>query len=700
MAIAEANVGSQRNANTVTWHWRGELTLLWTALRSIYPYLLAVLALLITTLTYQIDSGARVPIGGGYDAPYVRNFQERESSADGATRWRYATDRSRIILPGVGASASTLVITAGPRPDGIAKPVQVVVNGIALGQFTPRAGLSEYRFPLQAAQYSYGDLTIDLLSEAQQVRSKGANTVPFGPQIAGVSAISDGGIIKPPLAPLIAWVIIAPTGYFLLRRLGVRPLGTAAVTLGGLLLGAAGMIARRLDFALFAPRLAFLLLLTYALLVITDLLVPRLFARGGVAIGRREWRVLQLITVTALILKAGGILYPQIFIIDQPWHNQNFEKVLQGRFLELYRPAAGGISEIPGQWGIQGQIPYPPFLYVFGLPLYLGPLGRELSINLWSVLLDCSRPLLIFFLARRLGGSARAGLIAAFVIGLTASTFLLHSWGNYPTTISQWTALLFLVFLATRFHDLRRPWVFVGLLTLLTVTILLYTVTAVFIGLLLVILIGLLALRGNTAERRQLLPLGGLLVGASLIAFFSYYVQYVGPLLTETLPAFGSGLSQGEALGIDRDPFGVYALKYLGRLWHYGVLVSLLLTPIGVFTLLRAEKHDRLAGPLLASWFAVFALFFVAGSRIDMVDKEVWFTVPAIAICAGIACDAILAWLGQRLDPLGSRLRAFNATLYRAATTIGPLALGLYLAHLTWIALALWYFRIMVTRHQ
>lgn len=699
MAIAGAKQASQRGANTVAWHWRGELALVWAALRTIYPYLLAILALVVVTVAYQLDRGARVQIGGGYDAPYVRNFQERETGTDSATRWRYATDRSRMILPGVGASASTLIITAGPRPDGLARPVQVVVNGIALGQFTPSNGLHEYRFPLQAAQYSYGDLTIDLLSEAQQVRGKGANTIPFGPRIAGIEVASEGGMVKPPLAPLLAWFIIAPIGYFLLRRLGVRSIWAAAAALGVLLLGAVGMVAQRLDFALFAPRLAFLLALAYALLVVTDLVVPRLFARGGVAIDQRDWRLLQLITVAALLLKLGGILYPQIFIIDQPWHNQNFEKVLQGRFLELYHPAPGGISELPGQWGIQGQIPYPPFLYVFGLPLYLGPLGRDLSINFWSVLLDCSRPLLIFFLARHLGGSARGGLIAAFAMGMTASTFLLHSWGNYPTTVSQWTALLFLVFLATRFHDLRRPWVFIGLLALLTVTMLLYTVTAVFIGLLLLILIGILALGGSGAERRQLVPLGGLLVGASLIAFFGYYVQYVGPLLTDTLPAFGSGLSQGEALGIERDSFGVYALKYLGRLWYYGVLVSLILTPLGAFTLLRGE-HDRLAGPLLTSWFAVLALFFVAGSRIDMVDKELWFTVPAIALCAGIACDAILTRLGTRLASPSAGLRAKSATLAGVATRFGAAALGLYLAHLTWIALALWYFRIMVTRHQ
>src|SRR3712207_8514040 len=98
--------------------------------------------------------------------------------------------------------------------------------------------------------------------------------------------------------------------------------------------------------------------------------------------------------------------------------------------------------------------------------------------------------------------------------------------------------------------------------SLLTVTMLLYTVTAVFIGMLVVIFIAALLWRGAAAERRQATPLAALLVGASLIAFFAYYVQFAGPILTETLPAFGGSLGQGESLGIERDPFSVYASKY------------------------------------------------------------------------------------------------------------------------------------------
>lgn len=697
--MATAGMNAPSPHNTLRWGWRGELALVGAALRSIYPYALAILALLAVTMAYQVGDDPGVRVGGGYDAPYVRAFHDREQNADGAVRWRYATDRSRVTLPGVGARDSTLLITAGPRPDGVAKPVQVVVNGIALGSFTPQPGLNDYSFPLNATQYSYGDLTVDLLSDPQGVQGKGSTPIPFGPQIAGVRVIGAGGFVKPPLAPLAAWFILAPALYFLLRRLGLRAMWSAGLALLGIVLGAAGVVAQRLDLALFAPRLAFLLVVAYALLVLTDLLVPRLFARGGVEITPDAWRVLQLIFFAALTLKLGGVFFPQLFVIDQPWHNQQFEKVLLGRFLEIYRPGPGGISELPGQWGIQAEIPYPPFLFVFGLPFYLGPVGRDLSINFWSVLFDCSRPFLLFFLARRLGANQRAGLIAAFVMALTPATFLLHSWGNYPTTASQWGAFLFLVLLVARFHELRRPAVFIGLLGLLAATMLIYTVTAVFIGLLLLLFMVGVAWRGGTAERRQLVPLGGILVGASLLAFFGYYVQFVGPLLTQTLPAFTSGISQGESLGIARDSFPVYAGKYVGRLWYYGILLSLLLAPLGAWRLLRGA-HDRLAGPLLTAWFAVLALFFIAGSRIDMVDKELWFTLPIIAVCAGVACDALLGWWGQYVTPWAARRWSQDSRLTRMTTGLSAALVALYLVHLTWTALALWYFRIMVTRHQ
>lgn len=660
-----------------TWHWRAEWTLLARAFRSAHPYLLALLAIVATTLAYQSRQPIGVQVGGGYDAPYVHGFFDREAR-DGI-RYRWATGRARVLLPGVGARPSTLVITAGARPDGAREPVQVVVNGIPLGQFVPAPQPRPYRFDLPARGYSYGDLTVDLLSVPQLVQGRGATVVGYGPKVLDVyvETAPGAGVVKPALWPLLAWTISAPLLYFILLRLGVGPALAAGGGAVALLAAAAATRTQRLDLALFAPRVAFLLASAYVLLILSDLAIPRLFARGGVVVDARAWRLLQLTGLFVYVLKLGGIAYPQLFVIDQPWHDQQFEKVLSGRFLELYRPGAGGISSLPGQWGIPAEIPYPPFLYLVGLPFYLGPLGRDLSINFWSGLFDVSRVFILFYLARRLGASTRAALIAAFIIGLTASTFLLHSWGNYPTTISQYTALLFLTLLVARYDALRRPAVFAGLATLLVLTMLLYTVTAVFIGVLLVLLLIGIAWRGTATARHGLAPLSLLLLSGSLIALFAYYVQYVGPVIAQTLPAFQQQLAAGQALGVKATPLPTYAARYVAHLWEYGIVVTLLLAPFGAWVLLRRSHHD-LAGPLLAAWFAVFASFALVGTRIDMVSKEIWFVLPAAALGAGVACDALLArWTGR----------------------LGRGAVALYLAHLTWGGVTLWLVRIISVRH-
>ena len=138
-------------------------------------------------------------------------------------------------------------------------------------------------------------------------------------------------------------------------------------------------------------------------------------------------------------------------------------------------------------------------------------------------------------------------------------------------------------------------------------------------------------------------------------------------------------LEEGKAIGgIERDPAGLYTWKYVGRLLSYGILASLLLAPFGAWRLLRGTP-SRLAGPMLAGWFSVFALFYLVGMRLDMVDKEMWFALPAVAICAGVACDRLL----QRFP---------RQALSRALVTV-------YLSYLASGGAVLWLLRIMYTRH-
>ncbi|HEU5326809.1 MAG TPA: hypothetical protein VFU78_01885, partial [Thermomicrobiales bacterium] len=236
MALAGARQEGRPAA--LGWDWRAEWTTVLGALRSLPPYVLAFVAVIAVTLAYQYTGprGIGVAVGGGYDVPYVHGFHEREDGVAG----RWATDAARVVLPGVGARPSTLVINADPRPDGTAAPVRVVVNGIALGQFTPRNGVQEYRFTLPALDYSYGNLTVDLLSTPQLVAGKGATPVPYGPKVTGVQIVpeANAGFVKPALAPLFAWLLVGPLLYFLLVRLGLRSLIAAGLALISLLAGA------------------------------------------------------------------------------------------------------------------------------------------------------------------------------------------------------------------------------------------------------------------------------------------------------------------------------------------------------------------------------------------------------------------------------------------------------------------------------
>jgi hypothetical protein len=86
-----------------------------------------------------------------------------------------------------------------------------------------------------------------------------------------------------------------------------------------------------------------------------------------------------------------------------------------------------------------------------------------------------------------------------------------------------------------------------------------------------------------------------------------------------------------------------------------------------------------------------------------MVDKEIWFIVPALAICAGVACDALISlWQGRKSTDQPQTEAAPQQGVLRGVlqrVPITPALVGIYLAYLTWGGITLWLFRIMVVRH-
>ncbi|MBK9714514.1 MAG: hypothetical protein IPO81_24870 [Kouleothrix sp.] len=137
------------------------------------------------------------------------------------------------------------------------------------------------------------------------------------------------------------------------------------------------------------------------------------------------------------------------------------------------------------------------------------------------------------------------------------------------------------------------------------------------------------------------------------------------------------GAQQGQQVGVQqRQPFLDYLAEYWPRMGYfarpvlYGLQLPLLLAAASIF----AVRSRRLV-VLLLCWATVAALFLLAGSRIAMVDKQVFYLVPALALLAG----SLLGRLWSR----GAAARLVVA--------------GVYLLTLT-AAIELWLFRIMSTQ--
>jgi hypothetical protein len=318
-----------------------------------------------------------------------------------------------------------------------------------------------------------------------------------------------------------------------------------------------------------------------------------------------------------------------------------------------------------------------------------------LAVHMFSALIDTSRVFLLALLARKTSCSEREALYAALLIAVTPVTFLLHSWGNIPTTTGLWSTLVSTVFIVAAYRRLDRPWPFVILTLLLTATLLIYTVTAAFMLAFLGVLVLALwlvesamlrkrrpseagAALGDPASesplpnRRPVIALALAGLAALGLATLIYYGQYIPLILERTVPYFfGTGTPEtAGASAPARQPFLTYLasyrqlLGYLQRPVAYGLALAL---PLALLSLAGLRRRRQRA--LMICWAVVAVLFTVVGSRVDMVDKHVFFFVPAMALLAG----ALLSRLWQR----GWPARLVVASIY-VFTLVAALDLWIY----------------------
>jgi hypothetical protein len=423
----------------------------------------------------------------------------------------------------------------------------------------------------------------------------------------------------------------------------------------------------------YLPRLALLGVASLALVLLLDPLVAWVFARAGVPLQPQARYGLLLLFLGGVWLKAGAMLWPYFVGIDVSWHMERVRWVLDGRLAEMYRPGGFSESVMPAsEWGDERPlIPYSPFFYIFGTVFTLSPLPLVMTAYMFSALVDNSRVFLIALLARKGGFSTSTALLGAALYAVTPVTFLLHSWGNIPTTFGLWWTLVSTVFIVVAYQRLHRPWPFATLTLLLTGTFLLYTVTATFMGGFLVLLAGALWWLNRAEGRRPIYAMLWATVAASGLALLIYYGQFIAPIIERTLPYFSQTIREGQsAIGLEQETWGQYLSKfpdrldYSGRPLYYGLLIPLLFYPLALWL----GPTRRLLAVLLSA-LALALLFLVVGLRVPMVDKQVFYMIPFAALAGGV----VWARLWRR-----GRIGRIVTLLWYGFTLVAALDLWLY----------------------
>jgi len=648
-----------------------------------------------------------------------------------ARTYRWTREESKVNLPGLGSGA-WLVKVAGiiEHPDHRPLQAQIFANEALLGSFPEANHLRKYQFLVPAKEMGRGDLTLTLRSATF------TDPRPLGLLVTKVEvAPLKGGFPLPPWQALLSCLAIMLTIAFCLRTLlegQTKALLWATLGTGGIgLIGVWAIINYRFPTSFMLPSLALLALWSLGLLLILQTFLPKLCQIAGIAFSPSTLHAFILIFLLGYWLKAGGMLYPYFIGIDLHWHMERVRWIFQGQLSLLY-----GInsplneSTMPtAEWGENKPvIPYSPYFHIFATSFALFPWALEQTGHQFSALLDSSRTLIIGILALKIGLRERGAKLAALLCAILPVTFLLHSWGNLPTTFGLWWICITTTFIVIGWQKLRRPLPFSILTFLLLATFLFYTVAGIFQALFLIfftLLLWLITWRKPQSKDLHigLKPLWLATFIAATLAIVVYYGQYIGPIVERTIPYFTQALgNSSEVAGKGSEPFVAYFARHT-RLWYYGLALPLVLSCIWVgkynpffssamksldlesnrlkpklFSLgvnsfscwVTAKAVDSARGislrdeklaeriifwTALTAWLGIMFIFFFLGAKVSMVDKHFFVLIPFLTIASA-----------DLLDDLWDKNRFVRGSII------------LFYGYLAWSALTLWLYRIGTVR--
>lgn len=614
------------------------------------PAALLLFAALLFFGAYQIERPTTINVGGPHEFTFLQNWHPALVTDDSRDSYRWTDATSFVVLKGLGGGRERRVLLRlrSGRPPGVAQPVSVLVNGIEIGRLTAGPDWQMAQFEVRGTAAAARGLVIEVRTPVDRVPKMGAT--PVGVQVDRIRVeTTDDGVTIPAWGTLGTLLLIALLLYLIASRIvSILPLEPARSR--GAAAFAAGVAVFLLGWLFAEARAAVAATVGTLLLVLigvyATLFLPPLLVRGGqrlgLAVSRPEATALGAVLALGVGLKIGGLLYPDIVVIDLAWHTRWERALLRGDFATLYFPS--DLSSGPREWGAGVLIPKSPLYYLVMAPFAVLPFGVGPGLKLGIGLLEVAMPLFAYAFLKRIG-QGTAGVVAAFLYAVTPLSYLALSWGIYPTLFAQFlTALAFAVVLFAG-ERLHRPATFAAFVGLLTLSLLAYPVVA---GFNVSVLVGYGVWQWwrapDAAAKRSalLLPLGAAI--ATVLSVVLYYIQYVQVMLASVRTIGGEtatarGYTEGGLRGAPWHILTVVAKNiFVGNL-----AIPLVLTIAGAIISYRTSTSDddRRIWRFLMAWLLVMPVFTLADAYIDLLLKPLYYTMLPVALFGGVAVVAL-----------------------------------------------------------
>ena len=572
-------------------------------------------------------------------------LQLRDVSVTAITAYRWSTEAASIAFLGVSGGWWQLSSVMMPNhPDNLPYQAHLLAGSYDLGAIPTGSGeFRRYHYLIPPAGQTMGDITVQVHSDTWG--NNDADARALGVAVSQVTLTPATGSYDlrdfPVRFVAIPLLVVLIMGAAIVFGMPYQALG--AVSAFGLTLP---LLLERVYLGMWYPHLFLLVFVS----CVTIPLWYRMFdwLAGDVPLPRETQSVLVGLILMTIWIKGGGILYPIMRPIDISWHMDKVREIAATwDFAKFYQPGAFSESVMPiTEWGEERpMIPYSPFFHFSSLVYLLLPWSLEVSATIFNTFLDASRIVFIAVIARHGGLSRRVAFLAALLYAVSPVTFLLHAWGNVPTTTGLWWMLVSTVALLIAGRTLSTRRVFITVLLISTAAMLSYTVAAVFHVLFVTILAGVLWIVPNTTEAPKSKTILAVTYGGLLLATLIYYGLYIPPIIERTIPYFlHIGTNSVESIGVVRAPFDEYLRNFFPALrydfvqnpyLYYGLYIPVLMV-IPAFIMLWQKRTLWI---FATAWYIVALIFLLAGYKISMVDKQLFYIIPLLMLSWAMIAD-------------------------------------------------------------